>query len=424
MKYTRNNKKHFKKVSNIKNTLKNNKRNRKGGEVIAAGGYGCIFSPGLKCANSDKRESHISKLLHKYDANNEWNELKNVKNIVKNIPNYENYFLLNNIFKCKPNTITKNDLKNVIICENALRSIGITADEINKNLDKLEIINMPYGGEDLLKIIAEKKEKFLILNKILLKLLINAILPMNKFGFFHCDIKAQNVLYLKQKSRLIDWGISLYIDTIPVKNIPEKMRNNLLQYNSPFSRIIFNDIFDNYYKLHIKNNSKINKSNPNLNIDLQLLMFNYYLDFTNKFGNGHEKFINSYFIPELFKINNINAPSNDFNLTAYLFSLYMSKILIKYINFKDKSFQKIDYFNNVYLKNVDIWGFLSIYFEYIMNNYDNNLKINLSNIIIDYCYSDEYADKPIDLYKLINSLKNVNKKNNVNINLNKLFKIA
>lgn len=415
------------KTRKIKKEITRNKkqitRNKKGGEVIGAGGYGCIFSPALKCAGSNERKGDISKLLEKNDANDEWNELINVRNIVKNIPNYQNYFLINNIFKCKPNTITENDLKNVIICENALGSIGISTNEINKNLDKLEIINMPYGGVDLLEVIRANKEEFTILNNILIKLLVNGIIPMNKLGFFHCDIKAQNILYLKKNCRLIDWGISTYIKKIPVKVIPEKIKNNKLQYNSPFSRIIFNEIFDNYYKLHIKNNSKINKSNDNLNIDLQVIMFNYYFYFTKLAGDGHENFINSYFIPYFFKINGINNPPKDFNLTAYLFSLYMTKILIKYIDFKDNSFKKTDYFNEVYIKNLDICGFLSIYFEYIMNNYNKTLKINLSNIIIDYCYSDEYADKPINLSKLLISLKNANKNMDKKINLNKLFKI-
>lgn len=399
-------------------------RSKKGGEVIGAGGYGCIFSPALRCAGSNERKGDITKLLEKNDANDEWNELKNVRNIVKNIPNYNNYFLVNNIFKCKPNTITENDLKNVIICENALGSIGISTAEINKNLDKLEIINMPYGGIDLLKIITENKELFSTLNNILLELLVKGILPMNKLGFFHCDIKAQNILYLKQKCRLIDWGISVLIKDIPVKVIPEKIKNNKLQYNSPFSRIIFNKIFDDYYKLHIKNNNKINKSNLNLNTELQVLMFDYYFYFTKLAGDGHENFINLYFIPEFFKINGINNPPKDFNLTAYLFSLYMTKILIKYIDFKDNTFKKTDYFNEVYIKNLDVWGFISIYFEYIMNNYNKTLKINLSNIIIDYCYSDEYADKAIDISKLVVSLKNANKKSSKKIDLNKLFKIA
>ena len=30
----------------------------KGGKVIASGGYGCVFSPALKCKGSSKRENN------------------------------------------------------------------------------------------------------------------------------------------------------------------------------------------------------------------------------------------------------------------------------------------------------------------------------------------------------------------------------
>lgn len=409
---------------NKKKFQNNSNRIKKGGEVIAAGGFGCIFSPALRCFDSNKRKGSISKLLEKNNALDEWNELKNVRKIVKNIPNYEKYFLVNNIFKCKPNKITENDMKNITICENALGSIGINSKDINNNLDKLEIINMPNGGIDLLNIISKNKEPFILINNNLQELLIKAIIPMNNLGFFHSDIKAQNILYLNKNTRLIDWGISIYIQNLPVTNIPEKIKNNRLQYNSPFSRIIFNKTFDDYYQIHIINNQSINIKNPDLSLKLQIIMFNYYFHFSKLVGEGHENFINNYFIPEFFKINGINKPPLNFNLTAYLFSLYMKKILLKYIDFSTRKFDKISYFNKVYLKNLDIWGFISIYFEYIENNYNQNLKINISNIIIDYCYSDEYADKPIDILKLVTSLKNCNKKITNKVNLNKLFKIS
>lgn len=417
-------KKKSKKIHKNKNKNNNKSRSKKGGEVIAAGGYGCIFSPALRCANSNERKGSISKLLEKQDAEDEWNELKNVKRIVKKIPNYEKYFLVDNIIKCTPNKITNNDMKNITICENALGSIGVTVNEINKNLHKLQIINMPNGGIDLLKIITENKALFNNLNNILLELLVKAIIPMNKLGFFHSDIKAQNILYLNKNTRLIDWGISVYIENLPIKIIPEKLKNNKLQYNSPFSRIIFNNIFDNYYEKHIKNNTIINLNNKDLLITLQVIMFNYYFYFKNMAGDGHENFINNYFIPEFFKLNGIKNLPLDFNLTGYLFSLYMTKILLKYIDFSTRIFDKTSYFNEVYLKNLDIWGYITIYAEYIMNNYDKNLKINLSNVIIDYCYSDEYADKPINISKLVFSLKNADKKIANKVNLNKLFKIS
>ena len=409
-----------------KNKIKNLKylRSKKGGEVIDAGGYGCIFSPALRCKNSNTRKGDITKLLEKRNAEEEWREMKNVKNIVQKIPNYEKYFLLSNIFKCEPNTITEDDMKNINICENALGSIGISTSEINKNLDKLEIINMPNGGEDLLKIITKNKETFKTINNLLLNLLENAILPMNKLGFFHSDIKAQNILFLENNVRLIDWGISVNINNLPIKIIPDEIKNNKLQYNCPFTRIIFNNIFDEYYQNHIKNNKSVIENNNELSTLLQVTMFNYYIYFHKLTGSGHENFINNYFIPEFFNINGIKNVPLDFNLTAYIFSIYMTKILLKYIDFKDRSFRKIDYFNEVYIKNLDIWGFLSVYFEYIMNSYSKTLKINISNIIIDYLYSDDYSDKPIDISKLKTSLKNANKKQRTKVNLNKLFKIS
>ena len=39
---------------------------KKGGKVIASGGFGCIFKPALKCKNKDKRqEDSITKLMKK-----------------------------------------------------------------------------------------------------------------------------------------------------------------------------------------------------------------------------------------------------------------------------------------------------------------------------------------------------------------------
>jgi len=37
---------------------------KKGGNVIASGGYGCVFSPALKCEGSTKRiKNNITKLM-------------------------------------------------------------------------------------------------------------------------------------------------------------------------------------------------------------------------------------------------------------------------------------------------------------------------------------------------------------------------
>ena len=40
------------------------KKNTKGGKVLASGGFGCVFTPALKCNDSNTRENNkVSKLM-------------------------------------------------------------------------------------------------------------------------------------------------------------------------------------------------------------------------------------------------------------------------------------------------------------------------------------------------------------------------
>ena len=58
-----------------------NENNIKGGKVIASGGFGCVFSPALKCKGAKIRrgKNSISKLLTKKHALSEYNEIKEFK---------------------------------------------------------------------------------------------------------------------------------------------------------------------------------------------------------------------------------------------------------------------------------------------------------------------------------------------------------
>ena len=63
---------------NIKKNYKNkNYKNKKcGGKTIASGGFGCVFSPSLRCEGSTTRSSHkISKLMYEKYAKDEYQEL-------------------------------------------------------------------------------------------------------------------------------------------------------------------------------------------------------------------------------------------------------------------------------------------------------------------------------------------------------------
>ena len=64
----------------------NHTNNIMGGEVIAAGGFGCVFAPGLLCQHeTNRKKSTVSKLMNTEDANDEYKLSKTIENKVKKI---------------------------------------------------------------------------------------------------------------------------------------------------------------------------------------------------------------------------------------------------------------------------------------------------------------------------------------------------
>ena len=101
---------------------------------------------------------------------------------------------MGNISACTPNEFTSEDLINFDKCLPLLNS-GINATNINSKLDYLQIINQPFGGVNLDKIIKEQTLSFSKINTLLSNLLIKAVIPMNKRGLYHLDLKGGNILY-------------------------------------------------------------------------------------------------------------------------------------------------------------------------------------------------------------------------------------
>jgi len=372
-----------------------------GGKVIASGGFGCVFLPSLKCKNKNRIPNNISKLMTIKNAISEYEDITQFKPILEKIPNYTNYFLVNDINICEPNKLTSNDLKDFNIKCKALNKEGFTSKNINSSLNKMLLLNMPYGGLDVEDFIyaITKQEQFINLNNSLIKLLTNGIKPMNTLNIFHCDIKSSNVVVEKKifNTKLIDWGLSCNYNGI---EIPEQMLNRPFQFNLPFSCILFNELFLKNYEDFLKNNS-----NPQLN-KIRLFISEFIPIWIEKRGQGHIKYM-AQILQTLFKTNNMEV-------LYYNINEYLSNILFFYT--KNGDFQIMEYFNNVYLKIIDIWGFIMIYYPIlrILYNSYNNLNKNeielynkLKNIFMNYLYKNSI--EPINILNLVNDLKNLNK---------------
>lgn len=404
------------------------KREMFGGSVIASGGFGCIFKPSIKCESNSPSNDSISKLMLKKNAKHEYNEIQKYKKLLRNIPNYSDYFLVEGFTLCKPKELNKEDLNDFNEKCSALTKKNYSETSVNNQIDDLMSVNMPYGGVDIDDFI-EKNDfsisKMKLLNQTMIQLLKKGILPMNEQHVYHCDLKDSNILVSENesemKTRIIDWGLSTTYHK--EKRIPNVLTHRPFQYNVPYSNILFNAEFTKLCSKFLKNNPK-----PSY-LDIRSFVINYVLFWTNERGIGHLKKMNTIFTL-LFENDLINIDTSykneliEFNYTLHYIFEYISQILYKYI--ENGKFKLDDYFENVFLKNIDVWGFTTCYFslvDFIIDKNKGEIKPNqlklMNKVKEAYLLLIESSDKPIDIDKLVSILEDINPL--LNNNLKKEF---
>jgi serine/threonine protein kinase len=414
-------------------------KNSKGGNVLASGGYGCVFSPALRCEGTTKREKgKITKLLTERHAKEEYAEIISIKEKLDEIPNYKDYFLIYDINLCKPEKLTKTDLKDYSKCK-ALLKEKITDKNINKNLDDLLALNMPNGGLDVEDYIYSNGsfEKIYKLHISLMKLLKEGIVKMNEKNIYHADIKDSNVLVDDDddsqdevKSRLIDWGLSNQYKPFTDDPFPKSWRNRPFQFNVPFSVIIFSEYFIEKYTDYIKNGGTTDAT------QLKAFVIDYINFWVKKRGAGHYKLINEImfilFSKNLTSISSENMPKIiETQITMVIIVNYIVDVLVHFTKFKkDGTVNLREYLDNIFIRIVDIWGFICVYYpilELLYNNYENLTKteLNIFNkikvIFVKYLYTPRHT--PIELKMLYSDLNDLGNliyiKLNSKINRNK-----
>jgi serine/threonine protein kinase len=394
-------------------------RNNKGGKAIASGGYGCVFDPALKCEGVSKRESNkISKLMTEAHATSEYEEINKIKDELDNIPNYKDFFLIYDATLCRPAKLTTSDLNAFGDKCTALPKNDITKKNINSKLDEVMSLNIPNGGlpvDDCLYTTGTFKKMYDV-NTSLIKLLKKGIIPMNKRNIYHCDIKDSNILIdessTELKARLIDWGLSVQYKPNKNQTFPKNWRNRPLQFNVPFSVIIFTDDFYTKYSDYLKDGGKVNETSLNAFV---IDYLNYWM---KERGAGHYKFINEIiFMIYSSKLSSVSEDSKpaivETEITVPLIINYIVDVLVHYTKFKsDGSLNLREYLDDVYVKIVDIWGFITSYYPILEMLSNNRVKLNQNELKLlekieylfnKYLYTPRH--EPYDLTELFYDLK-------------------
>jgi len=356
-------------------TLK--KLNYRGGEVIDAGGYGCVFNPALRCNNSKNRTKGISKLLSKHAAEKEWDMLSHIRKYIEKIPNYQKYFLLYNLEKCSPAELTITDKKNFHICD-IFEKLNINSTNFNKNLDKFEIINMPYGGPNLETVIFNNQATFATLNPLLIDVLLNAIIPMNRLNIYHKDLKASNILYHNKEVKLIDFGQTFVYES--AEKDEYKLLDKPFQFNNPLSIILLSPSFNKFLIYYLVKYPFKKHSPKSLFVQFKKLMLAYYQLVVEPVDSplvGHSKYLEKIVIPDIYK--NLYARKSRQNVNiAQIISDYCANILVKYVNLNTKTFDRSSYVSQVYLKNLDLYGLIMCYLPYVSQYSQTSINVDIS----------------------------------------------
>ena len=383
-----------------KNKLYNqNIKNKSGGEVIAAGGFGCVFKPALACNNGKRKSNGVSKLMTLKHANDEYDEITQIKSKLMKIPNYSKYFLIDNIDNlCIPDKLTSSDLANFKEKCSALQKSKYTTQNINDSLNELRVLSMPDGGITVKEYIYKIVDLTQIqeLNISLLELLTKGIIPMNDRSIYHSDIKDSNIL-IDEKGlypRLIDWGLTTEYpekgtSTKDQFSWPAKWNNKSLQFNLPFSVILFSGEFIAHYNQYIDEYGMPRKADI---ANLHSFVANYLFDWMEDGrGIGHISLINS-IVEILYELNPDKEKTvyiekgaqnkhvlEIYEKTIEVITIYISEILMKYTS-SDPHYDSISidkYLNDVFIHNLDKWGFITTYLPFLkMPPKDNLDKYN------------------------------------------------
>ena len=398
--------------------------NKHGGEAIAAGGYGCVFSPVIACnprkekktISPDTGEEQVTKLMFSADAYEEAKEAEKILRVVKKIPGYQKYFLFPTTM-CRPDSFTAQDLDNYDQkCSKMANNFPKKYLLDGTALNGISILNMPNGGTDLyrfIKLYGTSSRACAYILAGIGNLLLKAVEPMNKLNICHADLKAENIMINNDGDlRIIDWGLGGIMTESSTGVRATFLNNRPFQYNAPFMLPFvgnFNSFYDNSQP--IKN---LTSENPSLKAVNIAEVVNSYIDDTLEIDlralqlPGHLGYFEDRFSLPLLGCCSSRASFRSRAARPTFRQIVQDYIISALSSFtKDRKFRKNEYIKEVFIPNVDVWGTLTTFLHFLDDSVTGvkpAQKEQIVSLIKKYMLSSEYAVKAMPVGEIARTL--------------------
>lgn len=304
-------------------------------KYIDEGSYGCVLYPGKRCKDNKKIRKSIVKIFrNKKDYEDEFLSHKKIEDIFEN----NKKCIVNIIDNCekKINTYEK---QNYSKCKSTYKY-----DE-----QIIYQIIYQYGGKDLIFLSETRNTKF---TKLFFSLsnIFEAIIILNKKEYVHFDIRLPNILYDKNSTKLIDFGLLLKYSQVKYHYFDKDEQR--FEYPPELQKNNYKDLYE--YFIHDINIILINGKNKNNKLLLVFLNF---------FENLKTNFKKSDYVEKEI-INN--------KVDIYMFGT----VILHYI---------LSIFQNNNIIDLNIIEFKHILkLTYNMTHYDNVIRLTPENAFIMY----------------------------------------
>jgi serine/threonine protein kinase len=395
-------------------------KNMMGAGSIGSGGYGCVFLPALPCGadtepkkDSDSNVKYVTKLMINKHADIEYRLIRSFDKRLRTIPDYVNYFLVSNVTKCHPGPLTKRDLRAYDKQCKPLIKKNITRKNINRSLHKVTAVHIPFGGDTIdeywmTHVNSRSEMKTMIAS--MHALLTRGIMPMNRMGLYHGDIKSSNIMYYHGNSKLIDWGLAFdtaYKRDQNTDGVSRLATYRPFQFNVLPSCIILNVEFRTAVAGLLKMNGT-----PTRQAILDFVA-GFVADWNGIRGDGSVSILVTLYdklVPYAAKRCGIPhtvavGPYAKNDAVPAFAVVYIANILEKYI--RNKEFHLEEYYQEVYLKSLDVWGFaisFLILFNLLCKNestLNRTEKLTLGSLCNMFIHILEMDAEPIDVGSVV-----------------------